>query len=108
MKKQINEEQLRINAKRKIKQIQIFYLHLVLYLIVMALIFYNFYIIEEGHYKNNIMALNFSVIVVWSVFITLHGLVVFKGKQIFKKRWEDEKIKEFLEKEEAVKTTFWE
>ena len=108
MKNSIDEEQLRIKAQRKVRQVQIFYLHLALYVIVLALLLYNFYILEEGPYKNNIIALNLSVIVVWSVFIIIHWLNVFKGKQIFKRRWEEKKIKEFLKEDNEVETTTWE
>ena len=107
MKNSVDEEQLLIKAQRKVRQVQIFYLHLALYVIVVALLLYNFYILEEGPYKNNIIALNLSVLVAWSVFIIIHGLNVFKGKQIFKKSWEDKKIKEFL-KDDEVETTTWE
>ena len=107
MKKTLDDQKLLITARRRVRQIQIFYFHLVLYIIVVALLLYNFYIVE-GPYKNNIIALNLSVLLVWTVFTTLHGLIVFKGRQIFKKRWEDRKIEEFLEKENEVETTTWE
>ena len=56
----LKEEQLRVNVKMKVRRIKIFYLHLALYIISTALILYNFYIIEEGPYKDNIISLNLS------------------------------------------------
>ncbi|WP_400079840.1 2TM domain-containing protein [Winogradskyella sp. R77965] len=108
MKHNIDEQRLLVKAKRKVRRVQIFYLHLAFYIIVVALLLFNLYIIEEGPYKNNIIALNLSILVAWTVFIIIHGLNVFKEKRIFKKSWEDKKVQEFLEKENDVKTTTWE
>jgi uncharacterized membrane protein (DUF485 family) len=96
-----------INAKNKVQKIKIFYLHLVLYFIVVALISYNFYIIE-GPYTSIITGLNVSVLVLWTVFISIHAWSVFKGRLFFTKRWEDRKTEEFLKEKEKVETTFWE
>ena len=101
------EEQLVVNAKKKVRKVKFFYLHLVFFIIGIALILYNFYIIEEGPYKNNIISLNLSVIVVWTVFVIIHGLNTFKEKTIFNRNWEDKKIKEFT-KEEKTEKTMWE
>lgn len=108
MKNEIDENQRLINAKKNVRRIKLFYIHLAGYMVMTALILYNFYIIEEGPYKNNIISLNLSIIVVWSVFIVIQGLVVFKGKHIFKKSWEDRKTEDFLKAKEEEKATFWE
>lgn len=108
MKPNLEDQQRLIRAKNKVRQVQIFYLHLVLYFIVVGLLLWNFYILEEGPYKTNIITLNLSVLVGWTVFIILHGVIVFKGKQLFNKRWEDKKTEEFLKNKEGDKSTFWE
>ena len=108
MKLSMEEEKRFINAKHKVKRIKKFYLHLVLYIIVVALISYNFYIIEEGPYTNNITALNIATLVFWTVLICIHAWSVFKGRLLFKKSWEDRKTEEFLKEKEDVETTFWE
>ncbi|WP_460219664.1 2TM domain-containing protein [Psychroserpens sp. MEBiC05023] len=103
------DEKRHLKAKDRVHKIKIFYIHLVFYVIVVALISYNFYIIEEGPYTNNITALNVSVLVLWTLFIIIHGWSVFKGRFLFKKSWEDKKIEKLLhEEEEVVETTFWE
>ncbi|WP_179320543.1 2TM domain-containing protein [Winogradskyella helgolandensis] len=99
------KEQLRI-AKAKVRRIKIFYIHLAGYIIGIGLILYNLYIVA-GPYKNNIISLNLSIIVAWTIFIVIHGLNVFKDKRMFNKRWEEKKIEQFLEKKEED-TTFWE
>lgn len=103
-----NKEQFLIEAKKRAKKSMIFYVHLVGYIIFVSLILYNFYILEEGPYKNNIISLNLSILFAWTVFIIIHGINVFKGKQIFKKSWEDKKLEEFLSEDEEIETKMWE
>jgi uncharacterized membrane protein len=103
----LKEEQLRVNAKKKVRRIKIFYLHLALYIISTALILYNFYIIEEGPYKDNIISLNLSILVAWTVFIIIHGFVAFKEGKVFSKRWEEKKINEFTKGENSERQ-LWE
>jgi len=102
-----NKEQYLIEAKKSAKRNMLFYVHLVGYFIVVALLSYNLYIVE-GPYTNNIISLNLSVLVAWTVFIILHGLNIFKGRKIFKKSWEEKKIKKFLKEDEEVETKLWE
>lgn len=100
------EKQLFINAKKKVRRLRLFYIHLAAYVVFVALLLYNLYIVA-GSYKNNIISLNLSIIVAWTVIIVIHGLNIFKGKQIFKKGWEEKKTEQFLkQKEEEI--TFWE
>ena len=94
-------------AKKRLRRIRLFYLHLVGYLLMVALVLYNFYIMEDNEYTSVITGVNVSFLVLWSVVILIHGWVVFKGPLLFKKTWEEKKIKEIL-KEEEVETTFWE
>ncbi|WP_417875879.1 2TM domain-containing protein [Winogradskyella sediminis] len=99
------KEQLK-KAINKVRKVKVFYLHLAGYIVGIGLLLYNLYIVA-GPYKNNIISLNLSIIVAWSVFIVIHGLKVFKGKRLFNKRWEDKKIEKFLDKKDES-TTFWE
>ncbi|SDS67459.1 2TM domain-containing protein [Formosa sp. Hel1_31_208] len=108
MKLNKDEEKRFLKAKHKVQRIKIFYLHVVLYVIVVALISYNFYILEEGPYTDNITGINVSTLVLWTVFICIHGWTVFKGRLLFKKSWEDKKIEKILKEKENVETTFWE
>ncbi|MFC0605438.1 2TM domain-containing protein [Winogradskyella pulchriflava] len=101
------EKDIYIEAKRKVRRIKVFYLHLVLYLIVVALICYNFYIME-GPYTKIITGLNITVLVFWTIAIILNAVRVFKGRLFFKKSWEDRKIEEIVNKDKEVETTFWE
>lgn len=95
-----------LRAKKRVRLLKLFYIHLAGYIVSMSLMVYNLYIVE-GEYKYNIISLNLSVIIVWTVFLIIHGLVVFKEKSIFNKNWEDKKIREYTEQEET-ETQLWE
>jgi len=105
MNQDLKKQQLR-KAKDKVRKVKVFYIHLAGYVVVVALLLYNLYIVA-GPYKNNIISLNLSVLVGWTVFIIIHGLNVFKEKRIFKKSWVDKKTTQFLKDKEEEKT-FWE
>ena len=94
-----------INAKEKVRNIKVFYIHFVGYLILVALLLYNIYILE-GEHKDFFLWFNLTVIVSWTIFIVFHAWYVFKGKLFFKKSWEEKKMKEFLDREEEVE--MWE
>jgi hypothetical protein len=95
-------------AKKKVRQLKIFYIHLAGYLVVVALILYNFYILGDNPYRKAIVWVNTTTLVAWTIFIALHAYSVFKGRLLFKKGWEEQKIKEYLKEDEEVKTTTWE
>jgi hypothetical protein len=101
------KEQL-IAAKSHVRRIQIFYIHLVGFIIVVSLILYNFYIMEDGAHKKAIVWINTSTLVGWTIFIFIHWWRVFRGRFLFKKSWEDKKLKEYLEEDSDEKTTMWE
>lgn len=105
MTKDKSKEQQFLEARKKVNKLKIFYIHLAGYLVVVALIVWNFIVIEEGEYKNFIIWLNTSTIVIWGIFIIIHAWTTFKGSFLFSKKWEDKKVKEFMEEE---KTNLWE
>lgn len=100
------ERERLLKAKKQVRKIKIFYLHLALYIIVVALIALNFYVME-GPYTSVITGLNIIVLVLWTGFVGIHAWRVFKGKFLFQKSWEDKKTEQFLE-EEKVETKLWE
>ena len=95
-----------LRAQKNLKRLKFFYFHLAGYIVSVALLLYNLYIVA-GPYKDNIISLNLSVIVAWTVLILLHAWRIFKEKKVFKKSWEDKKMKQFL-KEDDQETTMWE
>lgn len=96
-----------LKAQKHVRRIKLFYIHFAGYLVVLALLVYNLYIVE-GDYKNNIISLNLSILVLWTVAVLLHAWKVFREKKVFKKSWEDKKIASYLEKDDAEDTKMWE
>jgi hypothetical protein len=97
-----------LRAKKKVRNIQLFYIHLAAYLLVVTFILINLYTIESEELKRTVTGVNVSSLILWAVFIALHGRRVFKGKILFKKSWEERKIHEILEENEEEETTLWE
>tara|TARA_R110000868_G_scaffold374257_1_gene638651 strand:- start:3478 stop:3798 length:321 start_codon:yes stop_codon:yes gene_type:complete len=87
-----------IKAKEKVRHLKIFYMHLVGYFIIVALLLYNLYIVE-GEYENFFIWFNSIILIAWTIFIIVHGWNVFKGRILFKESWEDRKLKEYLERD---------
>jgi hypothetical protein len=78
-----------------LRRLKLFYIHLFGYIVLVCLILYNLYMVQ-GEYKNNIIALNIIILILWTLFITIHGWGVFKGRILFSTRWEEQKLKEYL------------
>lgn len=105
---EVNKKERYTKAKEKVRHIKIFYYHLVGYFVVVALLLYNIYILDENNsYSDFFLWFNSIMILAWTVFIILHGMWALKGKTFFSKKWEDKKAKEFLNQEEK-ETTLWE
>ena len=105
MEKDSNTEQKYIQARKKVKNLKIFYIHLIGYIILVVLLCYNLWIIE-GPYKDFFTWFNTIMMISWTVFIGLHALHVFKGITFFSSSWEKKKLKEFMNEEN--KTNKWE
>ncbi|WP_369994450.1 2TM domain-containing protein [Winogradskyella sp.] len=106
MKLPEDKEQRILQAKKKLRRLKLFYIHLAGYIVLVALLSYNLYIVE-GPYKDNIISLNLSIIVAWTVIIIIHGFKVFKDRTLFNKNWEDKKLRKFTQEEETEKK-MWE
>ena len=108
MKPSYSEEEKYLKVQRFLRRTRIFYLHLVGYFIVVALILLNLYILEDGPYKDTITALNLGILGAWTVFIIIHGVDVYRRRSLFKKTWEDRKTEAFLKKESTSQRKLWE
>ncbi|APY09224.1 hypothetical protein BWZ20_13330 [Winogradskyella sp. J14-2] len=101
-----NKEGL-LKAQKHVRRLKLFYIHFAGYLVVVALLLYNLYIVE-GEYKNNIISLNLSILVLWTVVIMIHAFIIYKERKVFKKSWEDKKIASYLENGSTEETKMWE
>ena len=96
----LSKEKQYTKARSKVNRLKIFYIHLCGYAVVVGFIVWNLIIIEEGQYKNPILWLNYSTIIIWGIVIIIHAWTTFKGRILFTKRWEERKIREYLEEED--------
>ncbi|WP_136481952.1 2TM domain-containing protein [Cognatitamlana onchidii] len=104
METKYDEQERYIRAQKKVRNLKMFYIHLIGYIIVMALLAFNMYI-AEGSYKDFFIWFDSIIMVGWTIFIVLHGCRVFYGKPFFGKTWEDKQARKYLEMEKE--TTIW-
>lgn len=108
--KDFNEERYE-RARKKVKDIKGFYTHLTVYLLVNA----GIILLRMGIFQGGLVNLEvpdwtyFTTPFFWGIGLAFHGLYVFQHKFSFFKRWEERKIKEYMDKddEEFRKTDKW-
>ena len=86
-----------LEAKKRVKEIKGFYVHLLVYICVNALIiFLNFRDLEPG--ESYFHWSNFLTLIFWGIGLAAHALGVFLPNYILGKNWEEKKIRELMEK----------
>ena len=91
-----------IRAREKVKALKLFYFHLIIFLIGMPIILFLMFLVEDGEYKNFWLWLILTTGVCWCVALGIHAWSALGGRILFKKSWEDRKIREYLEEEEQL------
>jgi hypothetical protein len=89
-------------AERKVKRLKGFYTHLIVYICVnIFIVFVNINDLDlgESYFKME----NFFTAFFWGIGLLAHGLSVFGHVFFFGNRWEERKIKEFMEKDKNSK-----
>lgn len=95
------EEERYSKARKRVGEIKGFYGNLISYVIVnIGLLVIN--LLTSPHYL-----WFFWPLLGWGIGVFFHGLKVFNYIPFFGKEWEEQKIKEFMDKEEQSKKT-WE
>ncbi len=85
-------------AKRRVKKIQGFYVHLTVYIVInlMILVLKTRHLGEdESFFQWEI----FSTLIFWGIGLLVHGCTVFLPNFILGKNWEERKIKQLMEQE---------
>lgn len=111
MKQDFIQEQNYIKAKKRVKDIKGFYIHLVVYIIInifiSGVIIYG--LTSSGDSFSEAF-LNFGVYstwLFWGIGMFFHWLGVFGFKSFgFGEDWEEKKIKELMDKDEKMKRKF--
>ena len=93
-----NFEERYEDAQKRIKRLKGFYSHLFAYIMVNILIIVlNISNLEPG--ESYFKFENFFTAFFWGIGLVAHAVSVFGHHLIFGKKWEERKIKEFMEKE---------
>jgi hypothetical protein len=98
------KEQKYLRAKKKVKSIKGFYVHLTVYLAVNAFILVA-KALSDGGWKIFWEWESYYTFIFWGIGICFHAFNVFGIDSILGKEWEDRKINEIMNKD---KTAFWE
>lgn len=89
-------------AKKRVKRIRGFYSHLMVYVVVnLMIVVINMQQLHEG--ESYFKWQNFTTLVFWGIGLLAHGLSVFLPYLVLGKDWEENKIREFMEKERKSK-----
>jgi hypothetical protein len=100
MKNKYQEEERYYRAQKKVIEIREFYQHLTVYILCNPIVIVVNLMTSPGFLYFIFCLLG------WGIALVLHGLKVFGNAPFFNKEWEDQKIKEFMDKEKENKTTW--
>lgn len=98
------EEQKYIRAKKKVKSIKGFYVHLAIYILVNLFLILTRVFSEDG-WDNFWQWQTYNTALFWGIGIVFHAFNVFGMNFLLGSNWEERKIKEMMDKD---KKEFWE
>lgn len=90
-----------IQAKQRVKSLKQFYIHLFLFLIVNIALLFRLLMLEKDESLNLFVWVVLNIMITWSIGILVHAWIVFKGKLIFSKEYEDKKIEELMREDKT-------
>ena len=85
-----------IQAKHRVKRLKRFYIHLFLFLIVNIALLFRLLMLEKDESLNFFVWVVLNIMITWSIGILVHAWIVFKGKLLFRKEYEDRRIEELI------------
>ena len=102
------EDQRYLKAQKRVKEIKGFYWNLFWYAFVniVWLVIIFFLNEEENFFKYGFWSMGYGLIAnvfFWGIGLFFHWFIVFGRHLTFSKRWEERKIKQFMEKENNTK-----
>jgi len=96
---QYQKEDAYLRAQKRLKELKGFYWHAFWYVVVNSFIL----IMIASNSNGNIWNFGaFSTPIFWGIGLGFHALSVFGRNLLFSKSWEENKIREFIEKEEQA------
>lgn len=110
MTKEIDYYERREKAKKRVEEIKGFFNHVRVYIIINLLLilirgdFLEFVIGNTENADPGFLSwLDFNIVltpILWGIGLLIHGIVVYRHKFKFFKKWEERQIRKYLEEEE--------
>ena len=96
-----SEQQLEYEiAAKKVKKIAGFYRHLAIYCIInLYIVYLNVHNLDEG--ESYFQLKNFATAFFWGIGLIANGLSVFGPDLFFGAKWEEQKIKQIMQKQQS-------
>ena len=91
------EQELRSMAEKKVQKLKRFYIHVVIYSIVVGIYVLNNVFNVPIHFMP-VGILNWFVITIWSIIIAIDAVQILATTVIVGKKWEERQIKKMMEK----------
>ena len=86
-----------LEAKKKVKSLRRFYIHLFIFLIVNITLLFNLIMLEKDEGLDTFVWFILNIMVTWSIGLIIHAWCVFDGKILYSKDYEEKKIQEFIQ-----------
>jgi hypothetical protein len=87
-----------LEAKKRVKRLKGFYIHLTIYILVnLLIVFINIQNLKPG--ESYFKFENFVTLFFWGIGLLAHGMSIFVPQFVLGKNWEERKIRELMDKE---------
>ncbi len=87
-------------AKDSVKKIKGFYTHLTFYIIINLVVLFVNTNFESQGFKSWSQWHLYVTPIFWGIGLLIHGIHVFNPFNMFSKKWEEKKIKEFMDEDD--------
>lgn len=101
----IEEKELLELAKKRVKKIKDFYIHLFIYVIGATVFVLKTYFSVPFNFIP-VRYINWFVMSIWTFFLVVQAVQLFFNEVVFGKKWEEKKIQNFIKKDSNKQT--WE
>ena len=91
-----------LEAKKKVKSLRKFYMHLFIFLIVNMTLLFKLILLEKDESLDTFVWLVLNIMITWSIGVIIHAWYVFDGKILFSKNYEERKIKEYMQNDKNL------
>lgn len=99
MENQFQKDERYYAAQKRVKSIKGFYIHFTVYVLINIFLIVQIYLSNKNDFWR---WESFSTAIFWGIGIIGHATSVFCGNLLFGKKWQDRKIREFMENDQRA------